>query len=68
MPVTSSMRRVTPALDGAPVSETFRVSPNRDVPTVYTVEIPAAADELVAENNARAIPWLTKSRDAIDFP
>jgi uncharacterized membrane protein len=48
------LRRVKPAADGAPVSETFHVSPNRDVPTVYTVEIPAAADELVAENNARS--------------
>lgn len=47
-------RRVTPAADGAPVSETFRVAPNRDVPTVYTVEVPAAADEPVAENNARS--------------
>ena len=47
-------RRVKPAVDGAPVSETFHVSPNRDVPTVYTVEIPAAADELVADNNARS--------------
>src|SRR5258708_34254525 len=52
MPI--DLRRVTPAGDGAPVSETFHVSPNRDVPTVYTVEIPAAADELVAENNARS--------------
>ncbi|HEX9365643.1 MAG TPA: glutamine amidotransferase, partial [Vicinamibacterales bacterium] len=48
------LRRVKPAADGAPVSETFHVSPNRDVPTVYTVEIPAAADELVADNNARS--------------
>ena len=48
------LRRVKPAADGAPVSETFHVSPDRDVPTVYTVEIPAAADELVAENNARS--------------
>ncbi|HET7697407.1 MAG TPA: glutamine amidotransferase [Vicinamibacterales bacterium] len=47
-------RRVTPAADGAPVSEVFRVAPDRDVPTVYTVEIPAAADEPVAENNARS--------------
>ena len=47
-------RRITPAADGAPVSETFRVAPNRDVPTVYTVEIPRAADEPVAENNARS--------------
>jgi uncharacterized membrane protein len=48
------VRKVKPAADGAPISETFHVSPNRDVPTVYTVEIPAAADELVAENNARS--------------
>jgi len=48
------LRRVKPAVGGAPVSETFHVSPNRDVPTVYTVEIPAAADELVADNNARS--------------
>ena len=47
-------RRVTPAAEGAPVSETFRVAPNRDVPTVYTVEIPRSADEPVAENNARS--------------
>ena len=47
-------RRVTPAADGAPISETFRVAPNREVPTVYTVEIPAATNEPVAENNARS--------------
>jgi uncharacterized membrane protein len=47
-------RRVTPASDGAPISETFRVAPNRDVATVYTVEIPRTADEPVAENNARS--------------
>ena len=47
-------RTVTPASAGAPISETFRVSPNRDVPTVYTVEIPSAGDELVSENNARS--------------
>jgi uncharacterized membrane protein len=48
------LRRVKPAVDGAPISETFHVSPNRDVPTVYTVEIPAAGDEIVADNNARS--------------
>jgi uncharacterized membrane protein len=48
------LRRVRPAADGAPVSETFHVSPNRDVATVYTVEIPGAADELVPDNNARS--------------
>jgi uncharacterized membrane protein len=48
-------RRVTPAAAGAPVSETFRVGPNRDVATVYRVEIPGSADEPVAENNARSV-------------
>jgi uncharacterized membrane protein len=49
------LRRAKPAGEGTPVSETFHVSPNRDVPTVYTVEIPAAADELVPDNNARSV-------------
>lgn len=48
------LRHVTPAADGAPISETFHVAPNRDVPTVYTVEIPSAPDELVSDNNARS--------------
>ena len=48
-------RRVTPSADGAPVHAVFTVSPDPDVPTVYTVEIPAAADELAAENNARSV-------------
>ena len=37
------------------MSQTFRVAPNRDVPTVYTVEIPSSANELVGENNARSV-------------
>ncbi len=49
------VRRVTPAAEGVPVSETFKVSPNRDAPTVYTVEVPAVPDEIVAENNARSV-------------
>jgi uncharacterized membrane protein len=49
------VRRAAPAADGVPVSQTFRVSPTRDVPTVYTVEVPAAGDEIVAENNARSV-------------
>ena len=48
------VRRVAPAADGVPVSHTFRVSPRRDVPTVYTVDVPATGDEIVAENNARS--------------
>jgi uncharacterized membrane protein len=48
-------RRVTPSADGAPVHAVFTVSPEPGVPTVYTVEIPAAADELAAENNVRSV-------------
>jgi uncharacterized membrane protein len=48
-------RRVTPTSDGAPIHAVFTVSPEPAVPTVYTVEIPAAADELAAENNARSV-------------
>ena len=33
-------RRVAPSADGAPVHAVFTVSPEPDVPTVYTVEIP----------------------------
>jgi uncharacterized membrane protein len=48
------VRRPAPAADGMPVREVFHVSPNRDVPTVYTVAAAASPDELVPENNARS--------------
>ena len=48
------VRRATPAADGAPVRVIFQISPSRNAPSVYTVEIPAAADELVPENNTRS--------------
>lgn len=48
-------RRVTPSADGAPIHAVFTVSPDPDVPTVYTVEIPVAAHELAAENNVRSV-------------
>jgi hypothetical protein len=48
------VRRVTPAAEGSPVREVFHVSPGRGTPTVYTVETPVAAGELVPENNARS--------------
>jgi uncharacterized membrane protein len=51
----SEVRRATPAADGTPVREVFHVAANRDAPTVYTVEIPAAAGELVPENNSRSV-------------
>jgi uncharacterized membrane protein len=49
------MRRVAPSADGAPIHQVFTVSPDPDVPTVYTVEIPSASDELAAENNTRSV-------------
>jgi len=48
-------RRVTPSVEGAPVHAIFTVSPEPGLPTVYTVEIPTAADELAAENNVRRV-------------
>ena len=49
------LRRVAPTADGAPIHQVFTVSPDPDVPTVYTVEIPAVDDELAAENNMRSV-------------
>jgi uncharacterized membrane protein len=49
------LRRVKPAGEGVPVSEVFHVSPSRDAATVYSVEIPPAADEIVGENNTRSV-------------
>ncbi len=48
-------RRITPTSDGAPIHAVFTVSPDPAVPTVYIVEIPAAANELAAENNVRSV-------------
>ncbi len=49
------VRRLTPSVDGAPVHAVFTVSPEPDVPTVYTVQIPDAAGELATENNRRSV-------------
>lgn len=49
------LRRVTPAADGSPVRAVFTVSPPREAPALYTVEIPSAAGELVLENNRRSV-------------
>ena len=48
------VRRASPVADGVPVREVFHVAPRPGAPTVYSVEIPAAAGELVPENNTRS--------------
>jgi uncharacterized membrane protein len=48
-------RQAAPAAPGAPIHEVFTVSPSPDVATVYAVEIPVEAGELVAENNVRRV-------------
>jgi uncharacterized membrane protein len=48
-------RQVTPTADGAPMHELFTVSPSPDRATVYGVEIPGDARELVSENNTRRV-------------
>jgi uncharacterized membrane protein len=47
-------RRVAPAADGSPAQATFTVFPDASRDTVYTAEIPAAADEMIPENNAHS--------------
>ena len=49
------VRRLTPTAEGAPVHSVFTVSPQPDVPTVYTVQIPPAAGEIAPENNSRSV-------------
>ena len=49
------IRRVIPAADGGPVRAVFTVSPLRDAPTLYTIEIPSVAGERVRENNRRVL-------------
>ncbi len=49
-------RSVTPASDGAPMRVAFTVAPDRNAPTVYTIDVPAAEAELTPANNqARAL-------------
>lgn len=49
------VRRLTPSSDGAPVHTVFTVSPEPDVATVYTVQIPDAPGEVAPENNTRSV-------------
>ena len=49
------VRRIVPSAEGAPVHAVFTVSPDPNVPTVYTVQIPEAAGEVAAENNSRSV-------------
>ena len=55
-------RRVAAAGDGAAVVETFRVSPDPDLPTVYTVEATGAGEDLVPGNNRRSVLVLPAGR------
>ncbi len=48
------MRRLE-AVDGAPVSTVFTVSPDPSAATVYRAEIPAADGDVAVENNARSV-------------
>ncbi len=49
------VRRVRPERDGAPVIAVFRVAPDADLASVYTVEVPVDAAELVPGNNRRQV-------------
>ncbi len=49
------VRRIVPTAEGAPVHAVFTVSPDPNVPTVYTVQIPEAPGEVAVENNSRSV-------------
>ena len=49
------VRRVRPRSDGAPSVAVFRVAPEPVLRTVYTVEVPVDAAELVPGNNRRQV-------------
>ena len=49
------VRRVRPARDGAPVIAGFRVAPDPVLASVYTVDVPVHARELVPGNNRRQV-------------
>ena len=49
------VRRVRPAQDGAPTVAVFRVAPDPVLASVYTVEVPVDAAELVPGNNRRQV-------------
>ena len=48
-------RSVAPPAAGTPLRTIFRVAPDADAATLYTVEIPPAAGEPVVENNRRSV-------------
>ena len=49
------VRRVRPERDGAPTVAVFRVAPDPVLASVYTVEVPVDAAELVPGNNRRQV-------------
>ncbi len=49
------VRRVAPVADGVPVRTVFQVAPSRGQATIYTVDVPVTAGELVPENNTRSV-------------
>ena len=50
-----AVRRVRPGADGAPIVAAFRVAPDPALASVYTVEVPVEAEELVPGNNRRQV-------------
>jgi uncharacterized membrane protein len=49
------IRRVSPADDGTPLTERFKVSPRQDAASVYTVELATDNTELTAGNNRYSV-------------
>jgi uncharacterized membrane protein len=56
------VRHVRPPADGGPLREVFQVAPAAGAATIYSVEIPPRAGELVPENNTRSVLVQSPSR------
>ena len=48
-------RRITPASEGSPVEEVFTISPDPLTATVYTASVVGDEEEVIQENNTRAV-------------
>ncbi len=52
---TVHLRKVSPADDGTPHTERFRISPRQDAASVYVVELAKDAGELTPDNNRYSV-------------
>ncbi|MBL8140943.1 MAG: hypothetical protein JNM38_07545 [Acidobacteria bacterium] len=65
--VVAEVQRAVPAVDGVPVTLTFRVVPDTNRPVVLTLDVPEEPDDLVPGNARRVVvvPPSTRARQVL---